>query len=179
MIASILIGIICYIVSITYILDKWNALEEKKSPCGNSLIATAVSLAFLSSMPIVSYFDTANASIPYNLICLNLCLAASCVGYIYNHLHQAKEEYEFLKDIGYDRTIDSGCEKKAEIKLFKQYNLTAKEVEVATMILQHKSYKEIADHMFLVPKTISKHASNIFKKTNCSKRQEFIEKFFI
>lgn len=58
-----------------------------------------------------------------------------------------------------------------------ELNLTPRELEVASFILKGLNYTEIGDLMFISNKTVSKHASNIFKKANCSDRNEFIEAF--
>ncbi len=56
------------------------------------------------------------------------------------------------------------------------FNLTTKEKEVATLILKNYKYKDIAELMFITEKTVSKHASNIFKKANVSNRNDFKNK---
>lgn len=56
------------------------------------------------------------------------------------------------------------------------FNLTTKEKEVAALILKNYKYKDIAELMFITEKTVSKHASNIFKKTNVSNRNDFKNK---
>ena len=37
------------------------------------------------------------------------------------------------------------------------------------------SYKDISNELFIAPKTVSKHASNIFKKTKTKNRKDFLE----
>ena len=60
---------------------------------------------------------------------------------------------------------------------FNQYNLTSREIEIATLILQKYKYKEIADMMYITEKTVSKHASNIFKKTEVKNKKDFLKNF--
>tara|TARA_B110000211_G_C13980335_1_gene509071 strand:- start:616 stop:825 length:210 start_codon:yes stop_codon:yes gene_type:complete len=56
-------------------------------------------------------------------------------------------------------------------------SLTKKELEVANYILQDMLYKDIADKMFIVEKTVGKHASNIYKKVKIENQNSFIEKY--
>ena len=58
-------------------------------------------------------------------------------------------------------------------------NLTKKELEVANYILEGKLYRDIAESMFIVEKTVSKHASNIYKKTKTKNKYNFIKKYSI
>ena len=55
--------------------------------------------------------------------------------------------------------------------------LTRREIEIALSILDNYSYKKIAEDFFIVERTVSKHASNIFKKTGVKSRKEFLARF--
>ncbi|WP_342667696.1 helix-turn-helix transcriptional regulator [Aquimarina latercula] len=44
-------------------------------------------------------------------------------------------------------------------------------------ILSNLSYKNIAKDLFIAENTVSKHASNIFKKTGVKNRLEFLQRF--
>lgn len=56
-------------------------------------------------------------------------------------------------------------------------DLTRREIEVALSILSDLSYKEIAKDLFIAENTVSKHASNIFKKTGVRNRHQFLSRF--
>lgn len=56
-------------------------------------------------------------------------------------------------------------------------NLTRREMEIAMSILGKLGYKRIAEELFIAESTVSKHASNIKKKTKTKNRQEFIKRF--
>jgi DNA-binding CsgD family transcriptional regulator len=58
----------------------------------------------------------------------------------------------------------------------KLYDLTNRENEIVLQIIKGDSYKKIAENMFISYGTVRKHASNIFSKSNCSSRQELIDK---
>jgi DNA-binding NarL/FixJ family response regulator len=56
-------------------------------------------------------------------------------------------------------------------------DLTRREIEVALSILSDLSYRNIAKDLFIAESTVSKHASNIFKKTSVKNRREFLKRF--
>lgn len=56
-------------------------------------------------------------------------------------------------------------------------DLTRREIEIAVSILSNLSYRNIAKDLFIAESTVSKHASNIFKKTGVKNRREFLKRF--
>jgi DNA-binding NarL/FixJ family response regulator len=48
--------------------------------------------------------------------------------------------------------------------------LTAREVEVLRLIAQGQSNQDIADTLFISPRTVAAHVANIFNKTNATNR---------
>lgn len=63
------------------------------------------------------------------------------------------------------------------VKSIHDLSLTPREVEVASLILQGYSYSIIGEQIHINHKTVSKHASNIFKKTGCCNKEEFSVKY--
>lgn len=57
------------------------------------------------------------------------------------------------------------------------YNLSPRELEIALLILGKESYKRIGAKLHIAECTVSKHASNIFKKTETRNKTEFLERF--
>lgn len=55
--------------------------------------------------------------------------------------------------------------------------LTTREKEILQLILDGKSNKEICSQLFIEQNTLKTHIKNIYKKTNCSKRDECINLF--
>lgn len=55
--------------------------------------------------------------------------------------------------------------------------LTRREIEIAVSILNKKTYKQIGYDFFIAERTVSKHASNIFKKTGVKNKTEFLDRF--
>ncbi|MFS4467539.1 LuxR C-terminal-related transcriptional regulator [Maribacter sp. 2210JD10-5] len=56
-------------------------------------------------------------------------------------------------------------------------SLTRREVEIAVSMLSNHTYKQIAETFFIAERTVSKHASNIFKKTGVRNKTGFLSKF--
>jgi DNA-binding CsgD family transcriptional regulator len=56
-------------------------------------------------------------------------------------------------------------------------SLTRREIEIALSILSRKSYRKIGDDFYITERTVSKHASNIFKKTGVKNKTEFLSRF--
>ncbi|WP_300435486.1 LuxR C-terminal-related transcriptional regulator [Christiangramia sp.] len=56
-------------------------------------------------------------------------------------------------------------------------NLTRREFEIALFILSETPYKEIAKDLFIAESTVSKHASNIFRKSGLKNKREFLDRF--
>lgn len=52
-------------------------------------------------------------------------------------------------------------------------DLTDKEREVALLILQHRSYCDIAELSGITPRTVQFHASNVFHKAQVTRRRDF------
>ena len=57
---------------------------------------------------------------------------------------------------------------------FKQYNLTEREGEVLTLLLQGKATSDIASELYLSEHTVRSHISNLLAKTNSKSRVEMI-----
>jgi DNA-binding CsgD family transcriptional regulator len=54
-------------------------------------------------------------------------------------------------------------------------NLTAREIEVAELMVEKLAWKEIAEKLHISSKTATKHGSNIYSKFGVKTREEFIE----
>ena len=87
--------------------------------------------------------------------------------YLLEHKSKLVEVLEFYKD---------NKEQFLKPKFFNK-GLTRREIEIAMSVLGDRSYKEIGDDLFIAESTVSKHASNIFKKMNVKSRSEFLKRF--
>jgi DNA-binding CsgD family transcriptional regulator len=61
-------------------------------------------------------------------------------------------------------------------RYFLRYNLlTRREKEVIALLAKELTYQEIADILFIDPKTVKKHCENLFRKLGTNKRTEIKE----
>ncbi|MDW3194293.1 MAG: helix-turn-helix transcriptional regulator [Cytophagales bacterium] len=65
---------------------------------------------------------------------------------------------------------------KESLRKIETFELTPKEVEVATLMLEEKKNKEIADELFVELSTIKTHINAIYKKIGVKNRNELIRK---
>ncbi len=74
------------------------------------------------------------------------------------------------------QNLDSTLIQNSEELFFlkNSYKLTKREEEMLEDLVVGLSFQDIALKFNLSEKTISKHASNIFQKTNCKNRKELI-----
>ena len=147
---------------------------EGKSSLNLMVIFGYIGMILISSLPIIVYMGDYHV---VNIIVVNLSFFVIFYAYIQNHLFQARTEYELLTNMGYFKKKEPEEKKSLCPEIFKRYNLTTREIEIAFRILSGIRYKDIAEEMFIAPKTVSKHASNIFKKTDCQNRVMFMDVF--
>ena len=90
-------------------------------------------------------------------------------------IHQSLKRIEFLKKIGYLQI--EGANNENALQTSNVLSFSQREIEIANYILDGKSYLEIAENLFIAKGTVSKHASNIYKKARVSNRTEFLKQF--
>jgi len=56
------------------------------------------------------------------------------------------------------------------------YHLTTREKDIAKLICLGRKYKDISESLFIAERTVTKHAQNIFEKTQVSNKIELINK---
>lgn len=65
---------------------------------------------------------------------------------------------------------------KAEADFAKTWGLTARETEIARLIVEGKSNGEIAERLFISTKTVESHLSNIFRKMDVTSRVQIVSR---
>jgi DNA-binding CsgD family transcriptional regulator len=133
-------------------------------------------------MPIVVFFgddQTINGLV-------NISFMITFYAYINDYLFQSKVEYNLLQKSGFfggndvkkaGNSMDQEGGKDLESSLLEKSGLTSRELDIAYLILKEMMYDEIALETYITSKTVSKHASNIYKKTNSINKKDFIKKF--
>ena len=77
--------------------------------------------------------------------------------------------------IDYFANIREAGEDKPDLKRCSRYKLSNREIEVAELIFQGKTNKEIADILSISINTVSNHMTNIFAKVKVSSRFDLIK----
>lgn len=62
---------------------------------------------------------------------------------------------------------DSDAIEQAEDRMI---HLTKREVEVLTLVIEGKSSKEVAEHIYISKRTVDYHLANIYKKLDVTNR---------
>ncbi len=66
-------------------------------------------------------------------------------------------------------------EKREPIEVLREeYDLTKRELELSRMVATGLTNKEIADKIFLSPRTVEKHLNNVYKKTGFKNKVELV-----
>lgn len=134
--------------------------KEKKVTIYSSYAA----IVLISGNPLISVVSGYHG---LNVSLVNVLFLLIVGLYIYRLVLEHRKENEALVRIGF--FTDSG-------DIFA-YELSERQLEVASMILNEKSFAEIADKLNVAPGTIYKHASEVYKKTNTINAQHFKKKF--
>jgi len=102
---------------------------------------------------------------------LNIVLVLNIITNIYREIHQAKSEQYLLTG---NSSLNGNRYTTSELKNL----LSTREMEICFFLFQSDvTYESIGERMFITPKTVSKHASNIFKKTETKSRLDFLERY--
>jgi DNA-binding CsgD family transcriptional regulator/uncharacterized membrane protein len=129
---------------------------------------------FMASMPIVVFFGDYQ-SIINGLV--NISFVLSALAFYKSQLYQSRMEYATLEKIGYFSKNEIEEESPSILEPILDFELTPKEIEVAQLILGNLTYRQISKRLFIAERTASKHASNIFKKTESASKKDFISRF--
>lgn len=132
-------------------------------------------VVFMASMPIVVFFGDYQS---VNNGMVNISFVLSATAFLKSQLYQSRMEYKALSEIGYfaQDVVDQEPESQPDT-LTNPITLTTKETEVAELLMENLTYREISERLFIAERTASKHASNIFRKAECRSKKEFIDKY--
>lgn len=135
-------------------------LKEKKVTIYSSYAA----IVLMTANPLISivtgYYDL-------NVSFINILFLLTVGTYMYRLGLEQREASQALERIGF----------YTDPKSIFAYKLSKRQLEVASMILRDATFQMIADELHLAKDTISKHASDIYKKTNTANVEHFKQKF--
>jgi DNA-binding CsgD family transcriptional regulator len=140
-------------------------------------------------LPFISYFDFnqwIEASITNSGFLLLLAF------HVNRHIRQIRMEHERLiaserKLMTWNEQLKTEVEKRTkELERItaerrfeensRQFNLTGREKEIAKLICEGYSYKEVGEELFIAERTVAKHVQNIFEKVRVSSKMELYHK---
>lgn len=109
---------------------------------------------------------------PVLLALLVVCVSSALLLPLHKHLSTLLKGHiyltEFLEMPTYEQTVQINRAKKF-------LNLSERESQVATLLLQGKTYKTIAAELFISENTVKYYVKNIYAKFNIQSRAELIE----
>lgn len=129
-----------------------------------TIYSSYAAIVLMSANPLISIVT---GYYGFNVSLVNVLFLATVVAYIYRLVLEQRKENELLARIGF--FTDS-------VDIFS-YDLSTRQLKVASLILNEKSFAEIADELNVALGTIYKHASEVYKKTNTDNAQHFKQKF--
>lgn len=174
----VLISVYFCITTVKFLSKKRKKQKLEETPFKLMIYSGYIGIIFMATMPIVVFFgdyQTLNNGL------VNISFIITFYAYTKYYLFQSKVEYNLLKKAGFlgikETTNDELNDLQSE--LLEKSGLTSRELDIAYLILKNKTmtYEDIAQETFITPKTVSKHASNIYKKTESANKKDFIEKF--
>ncbi|RZK14451.1 MAG: LuxR family transcriptional regulator [Flavobacterium sp.] len=132
------------------------------------MIAVYCAVIPWASMPILAYLHVSQLT---EVMFTNVGFLIITIIFISKSIKKARRENELLLEIDFascdPRTIEINC---------KRFGLTSKEAEIVQLICQRLKFKDIAEKLFISPRTVDKHAENIYNKVSVSTRGELIRK---
>lgn len=154
---------IAFCVSLEVQLRKFGGVKmpkEKKVTIYSSYAA----IVLMTANPLISIVIGYNK---LNVSLINILFLLTVGTYLYNLVLEQREESQALDRIGF----------WTDPRSIFAYELSERQLEVAIMILSDKTFADIADELSLAQNTISKHASDIYRKTNTHNVEHFKQKF--
>ena len=137
------------------------------------IISVFLALLSIVSMPVIVSFGDFQT---IELLVVNFGYLVLTFILLRDLVFQEQKRTAFLKKMGYISGQDTN-ENISIVKKFSDFQLTQREIEISSLILEDKTYKHISDTLFIAEGTVSKHASNVYKKTNTKNKENFISSF--
>jgi DNA-binding CsgD family transcriptional regulator len=153
------------------------------------MAVTFLSLTPWVSLPVIDYFNLGQA---VEATTTNTGFLLLLALQLKQHIAMVKAEHQQLieskeKLLGWNEKLLTEVEKRTrEIERLstdkrilegcRQYQLTNREREIASLICRGSSYKQIAESLFIAERTVTKHVQNIFDKVEVCNKLELLNK---
>lgn len=156
-----------------------------------------ISVLFISltpwvALPVIDYF---NLGQPVEAITTNTGFLLLLALQLKQHIVRLREEHERLivseeKLLRWNEQLQEEVNKRTqELEKItreerleencKNFRFTSREIEIALLVYEGYSHKQIADILFISERTVAKHVQNIFEKAKVSNRLELSRKMDI
>jgi DNA-binding CsgD family transcriptional regulator len=144
-----------------------------------------ISISPWIGLPFISYFDWDQ--------CIEACITnfgflLLLAFHVNRHIRQIRMEHERLIEsekrlMTWNEQLQAEVEKRTmELQRItaerrfeensRQFNLTSREKEIAKLICEGYTYKEIGEELYIAERTVAKHVQNIFEKVRVSSKME-------
>lgn len=126
-------------------------------------------------------------SLPENTVCaltfLSIGATASFLYFKIRRIRRYKKlkakrviHINMIQENAFSNVDSTLIQNKEELNfLSNNSKLTERELEIMSGILNNENYKTLAEKLCISESTVSKHASNIFRKLNCKNKKELID----
>jgi len=161
---------------------------SKKEPTENKIVLF-LSITPWVCLPVIDYFNAGQA---IEASITNTGFLLLLVQHMRRNVRQLKEEH--LRLIASENQLQSWDEQLQEEvnkrtqelertsreerfnESCKLYRLTSREKEIALLLYQGQTHKQIGELLFIAERTVAKHTQNIFDKVKISNRIELVHK---
>jgi DNA-binding CsgD family transcriptional regulator len=123
-------------------------------------------------LPLVSFFQLSQF---VEVMFSNLGFVIITFLFSRNNIIKSWEEERQLASLnGNLSTLDSSSD--VFLNNCQYFNLTAREIEIVTLIRMGQTYRSIATDLFIAEKTVAKHIQNVYRKMDVSNKMEMVSK---
>lgn len=169
----------------------WSAIRFKYSIQRNrrkaveEIVVLFISLTPWVGLPIIAYFNLSQAD---EAVTTNTGFLLLLAFHLKRNVEQLREEHSRLIEseknlLNWNERLQQEVEKRTKelekisaeerlIKNCKAYSLTNRETEIAQLICNGVTYRQIAETLFIAERTVAKHAQNIFEKVSVNNKLE-------
>lgn len=175
------VGYALWVIATLIIATKKESPEDK--------IVLFLSLAPWVGLPVIDYFNAGQA---IEVSITNTGFLLLLAQHMRRNVQQLKDEHQRLvasenQLLTWNEQLQEEVSKRTQElehisreerfnENCKQYNLTAREKEIAVLIYRGHTHKQIGELLFIAERTVAKHSQNIFDKIQVSNRVELVHK---
>jgi DNA-binding CsgD family transcriptional regulator len=165
------------------------SVQRNKRKSREEVIVLFISLTPWVGLPFIAYFNLSQAveAVTTNtgfLLLLAFHLKRNIEQLRVEHLRLIESEKNLLN---WNERLQQEVDKRTKelekisaeerlIKNCKAYSLTNRETEIVQFVCNGRTYKQIAETLFIAEKTVAKHAQNIFEKVGVNNKIELCNK---